>query len=200
MRLMEELRLQGYKEEEAARILQAGYRGYGARQLVGEMRYDRALLTIQAGARGRAARRVVQADRRERELKRLRLQGNFELAIEWLDDDRIEQLIKIGEQLGGNGPDFQRRQAQLKKKRDFEARRDGPTFFLDDDDENLLGALRYVPAHVANAARKTADSMADLKSKSQEALPDDPADWPEGEGEECEEAEAEDPALSLIHI
>ena len=63
MRLMEELRLQGYKEEEAARILQAGYRGYGARQLVGEMRYDRALLTIQAGARvvrpGASYRRIA---------------------------------------------------------------------------------------------------------------------------------------------
>ena len=139
MREREEALQRAYEREvnDAAARLQAGYRGRGSRAQVRGMHQERAARVIQAGARGRHDRQTLREARRERELARLRAAGNFELAIEWLDDDRIEQL------LAGSAPRA--------------PRADDAGFFGDAgwDGDGTGGALRYVPVHVANAARLT---------------------------------------------
>ena len=129
------------REDYAARVLQGGLLGHGARREARGRRRERAARTVQAGVRGRSGRLSASELRRDREIARLRAAEAFDDQTAWLDD-RLELLLS-----GMNAQDERRDDA-----------RDGGLFQALDG-EVRSGALRYVPSHVANAARMAVGAL-----------------------------------------
>jgi hypothetical protein len=122
-------------EVEAARALQAGARGLRARTDVHQRRRQRAALALQASARGRSGRLRVRHAQREVELKRLRALEAFNAQTDLL----VAREERLDIHVTGHFPSAPEAEGGLFAR-------------LHGDERGNV--LRYVPAHVANAARQ----------------------------------------------